>query len=208
MLVFNRRAYPTAHADATANCFQESFLRHGLTPKQCESEILAHLVAGSDTTANYIRVALVLVASTPHVYRRLQQEIDEGILSGRISKPVTFAEARRLSYLQAFIWEVMRFHPPVFMLFSKVVTPQGDTLAGQFVPGGTKIGFDSWSFGRREDIYGADAAVFRPERFIEADPETRLEMERNTELIFGAGCYTCAGKNVAVLELWKNFRRG
>lgn len=99
----------------------------------------------------------------------------------------------------------MRYHPPVNMLFSKVVPPEGDTLAGKFVPGGTSIAIDTWSLGRRTDVYGEDVSVFRPERFLEASPEKRLEMERTTELIFGSGRYMCSGKNLAFLEIHKLF---
>lgn len=176
-----------------------------MSQKQCEAEILTALVAGSDTTANSIRMGLLLLATTPRVYRRLQKEIDEAIANGNISSPVTVAEAKTLPYLQAFIWESLRYHPPVALLFPKVVPPGGDTLDGRFVPGGTKIAFDSWSFGRRTDIYGKDAAVFRPERFLEASAERRLEMERTTELLFGFGRYMCAGKVFAFMELNKVF---
>jgi cytochrome P450 len=91
------------------------------------------------------------------------------------------------------------------MYFSKVVPPQGDVLDGKFVPGGTEIAIDSWSMGRRTDIYGDDVEVFRPERFLEASPEKKLEMERTTELVFGSGRYTCPGKVMAFLELNKLF---
>jgi cytochrome P450 len=77
-----------------------SFIRHGLSTKQCESEILAQLVAGSDTTANYLRVTLVLLATTPHVYTKLRAELDQASAEGRISNPITLAEARKLPYLE------------------------------------------------------------------------------------------------------------
>lgn len=176
-----------------------------MSQKQCEAEILTALVAGSDTTANSIRMGLLLLATTPHVYRRLQEEIDMGIANGNISSPITVAEAKALPYLQGFIWESLRYHPPVALLFPKVVPPEGDTLDGKFIPGGTKIAFDSWSFGRRTDIYGEDAGFFRPERFLDASAENRLEMEKTTELLFGFGRYMCAGKVFAFMELNKVF---
>jgi cytochrome P450 len=91
------------------------------------------------------------------------------------------------------------------MLFPKVVPPNGDILDDKFVPGGTKIAIDAWSMGRRTDIYGEDVSVFRPERFLEASLERRLEMEKTTELMFGSGRYMCVGKAMAFLELNKVF---
>jgi cytochrome P450 len=176
-----------------------------MSQKQCEAEILTALVAGSDTTANSLRMGLLLLATTPHVHRRLQKEIDEAIANGSISSPITVAEAKALPYLQAFIWESLRYHPPVALLFPKVVPTGGDTLDGKFVPGGTKIAFDSWSFGRRTDVFGDDAGIFRPERFLDASAENRVEMEKTTELLFGFGRYMCAGKVFAFMELNKVF---
>ena len=167
--------------------------------------MLALLVAGSDTTANLLRVALFLLATTPRVYRKLQTEIDQGIASGQISNPVTGAQGKSLSFLQAFLQECLRFNPPVSLLFPKVVPPEGDTLDGTFIPGGTKIGTDFWSMGRRADIFGADVSVFRPERFLEASPTERTRMEKTTDLMFGYGRYMCPGKAMAWLEMNKLF---
>ncbi|KAK0657838.1 cytochrome P450 [Cercophora newfieldiana] len=182
-----------------------SFTRHGLLQRQCEAELLALLVAGSDTTANLLRVALFFIATTPRVYRKLQAEIDEGIASGMMSNPVTGAQGKNLRYLQAFLSECLRFNPPVSLLFPKVVPSEGDTLEGRFIPGGTKIATDFWSMGRRADIFGEDVSVFRPERFLEASPAKRTVMEKTTDLMFGYGRYMCPGKTMAWLEMNKLF---
>jgi cytochrome P450 len=86
---------------------------------------------------------------------------------------------------------------------SKLVPPEGDTVKGQFVPGGTKIAWNVWSLLRHKPTFGEDAYLFRPERWLEADPDRRAEMERNAELLFGYGRYMCAGKAIAFLELSK-----
>lgn len=168
---------------------QGSFINRGLSPKQCEVEILLQIAAGADTTASVIRFVLIMVASTPHVYRRLQQEIDEGIANGTISSPVTAAQGKAMPYLQAVIFETIRYHPPAFGLLPKVVPPKGDVLGGQFVPGGTKIAFNSWMGMRRTDVFGADVDVFRPERWTEASPDDLRKMQRVVDQIFGWGRY-------------------
>lgn len=90
-------------------------------------------------------------------------------------------------------------------LNTKVVPPQGDTLAGQFVPGGTNIAVNPWALMRHEPTFGKDVDVFRPERFINASPEERASMQRTVDLMFGAGRFMCAGKTVAWMELNKIF---
>ncbi|KAM7197460.1 cytochrome p450 [Naviculisporaceae sp. PSN 640] len=184
---------------------QGSFIRHGLPRRQCEAELPTQLVAGSDTTANFLRTALLFIASIPHVYHRLQKEIDDAISSGQISNPATNVEAKKLKYLQAFLLESLRFSPPISLLFPKVVPAKGDILESKSVPGGTKIAVDFWSMGRRTDIYGQDAMVFRPERFLDATSEKRAVMEKTTDLMFGYGRYSCPGKAMAWLEMNKLF---
>jgi len=101
--------------------------------------------------------------------------------------------------------ETLRYNPPTALLLPRVVPPDGDTLEGKFIPGGTKIAIDFWSLGRRTDVYGEDVSVFRPERFLEASPEKRDVMEKTTDLMFGHGRYRCPGRNMAWLEMEKVF---
>lgn len=56
---------------------------------------------------------------------------------------------------------------------------------------------------RSKTLFGEDAEMFRPERFLEADEATRVEMQRNVELTFGYGRWMCAGKAIAFLEINK-----
>ncbi len=89
-----------SEADWEAHAQQGSFIRHGLTQRQCETEALVQIIAGSDTTATTIRSTMLYLLSTPVAYRTLQAEIDAGVKSGRISNPVSNAEANELPYLQ------------------------------------------------------------------------------------------------------------
>ncbi|GAB1312517.1 hypothetical protein MFIFM68171_02727 [Madurella fahalii] len=186
-----------------------SFIRHGLTKRECENESLFQIVAGSDTTATAIRVAMLYLMATPLAYRALQAEIDQGIRSGKISKPITNAQALELPYLQAVIYEALRLHPPFTGLPFKVVPPEGDTIDGKHVPGGTLIAPVFWATGRHTGVFGADAEIFRPERWLEdgesgSDAKERIaEMRRVAELVFGYGRWGCAGKMLAYMELNK-----
>lgn len=131
--------------------------------------------------------------------------MDHAILCGKVSSPITSAEAKDLKYLQAFIWEMLRYNPPSALLLPRVVPLDGDTLEGKFIPGGTKIAIDNWSMGRRTDVYGEDVSVFRPERFLEASPERRDLMEKTTDLMFGYGRYRCPGRTLSWMETEKVF---
>jgi cytochrome P450 len=86
-----------------------------------------------------------------------------------------------------------------------VVPPEGDTIDGKRVPGGTLVAPNFWTTGRNRAVFGADADVFRPERWLEAAAGERAEMRRVAELVFGYGRWGCAGKMIAFMELNKVF---
>lgn len=181
-------------------------MAHGLSQEQCEDEALFMIVAGSETTASVIRCTVLHIMSAPMVYNRLKQEIKAALSEGRVAhQPIRIDEAKRLPYLQAVIYEGMRMRSPAPGLYPKAVPAGGDTLCGHFVPGGTAIGMNTSAMLASTRLFGEDANLFRPERFLEVDDAKRAEMQRNVELVFGTGRWMCAGKPVAHMELNKIF---
>lgn len=181
-----------------------AFMRQGLSQRDTEAEGILQLSAGSDTTIVALRSTLLYVMATPRVYQRLRAEVRDAVAAGAAAAPVIGLEqARRLPYLQAVVLEGLRMRPPVISGHYKTMPPPGDTLLGRALPAGVSVGANWLALQRRTDIYGADADVFRPERFLEADATRRQEMERNIELGFGLGRWMCAGKNIAFMQLDK-----
>ena len=74
---------------------------------------------------------------------------------------------------------------------------------GSLSQGGVAIGMNTSALVSSTTHFGADAAIFRPERFTEASEISRIEMERIVELVFGYGRFMCAGKPLAFMELNK-----
>ncbi|KAJ9655215.1 hypothetical protein H2201_008852 [Coniosporium apollinis] len=188
----------------------ESFIRHGLKEDELISESLLQILAGSDTTATTIRATMLYLMSHPSTYRKLQEEIDEAVRSGRASSPIVkSSEAQELPYLQAVIKEGMRVWPAVTGLMTKVVPPEGDTVVvdgkHMFLPGGTNVGYCAWGVHHRKDVFGEDADAFRPERWLEAKGDKLAYMHKTADLAFGWGKYQCLGKNIAWMELNKVF---
>lgn len=179
-------------------------MNRGLSQTECEVEGLFMLVAGTESTASAIRCILTHAMTAPAVYRQLKAEIRAAVRDGRASSPIIQAEeARALPYLQAVLYEGIRMRPPLLGLMPKIVPPGGDTLAGRYVPAGTAICSNISSLLRSTAMFGADADVYRPERFMELGPEDRAVMERNTELVFGSGQWQCVGKNISFMEMNK-----
>jgi len=99
----------------------------------------------------------------------------------------------------------MRIFPPLTTGFPKRVPPEGDTICGQFVPGGTDIYVNVHAMMRDRSLFGEDAHLFRPERFLECDEVKRTHLYKVIDLNFGHGRWLCAGKTLAWMELNKIF---
>ncbi|KAL5419911.1 hypothetical protein PMIN04_006735 [Paraphaeosphaeria minitans] len=188
-----------------------AFMRHGLTREDLFTEAWLQILAGSETTATAIRGTMLYLISNPRVYTKLQREIDNTVAAGLAPGIVSDVIARDLVYLQAVLREGFRMRPPITDIVPKTVPKGGDTVAVDgktvFLPGGTHVGYSVNGLHSRKDIFGEDADLFRPERWIADSSNKRVhqveEMKKTTELIFGYGKYQCLGKNIAWMEYSK-----
>lgn len=166
-------------------------------------EVSAQLPAGTDTTASALQGTMLYLLSTPSAYSRLKSEIATGIREGRISSPITDQEARKLPYLQAVLNEGIRMMPPLMNGFPRQVPPEGDTICGKFVPGGTDIFVNYIALLQDKSVFGEDTHMFRPERYLEGDEEHRNRLFKTTDLAFSHGRWRCLGQKLAWLQLQK-----
>ncbi|KAL0935691.1 cytochrome p450 [Colletotrichum truncatum] len=183
----------------------QTFINQGLNLEELIQIVYIHMIAGTNSAAQAMRMTLLCLINNPVAYRRLQQEIDDCIAAGTISSPITDAEALKLPYLQAVIREGLRVYPPVTGLGFKQTPKGGDILNGYFVPGGTQIGQNYFGVGRSQWVWGPDADVFRPERWLSASEEEVKQMDAVLSTHFGHGKYSCPGKPIAMMELNKVF---
>lgn len=162
--------------------------------------------AGSDTTAISISAVFYYLVKNPQCYRKLIVELDTAISVGDVQNRstglVTWAESQRLPYLDACIKEAFRLHPAVGLPLERVVPAGGADILGERVAAGTIVGCSAWVIHRRPEVFGEDVDFYRPERWIDADKESRKEMEGNM-FQFGMGARTCIGKNIGLLEVYK-----
>ncbi|KAF4992377.1 hypothetical protein FDECE_13733 [Fusarium decemcellulare] len=161
----------------------------------------ANVAAGSDTTAISLRAIIYFLLKNPHAYRCLQDEIDTSIAEGKVSDPVTFGEASKMSYLQAVMKEAMRLHPAVQWSLPRYVPPMGLQIGPVDIPPGSEVGINPYVIHRNTSIFGDDAEVFRPERWLEDEARAR-DMDRYM-VQFGTGSRVCLGKNISLMEMSK-----
>ncbi|KAI0381225.1 cytochrome P450 [Hypomontagnella monticulosa] len=188
-----------------------SFMRNGLLGAELKTEVLLQIAAGSDTTAGGLRGIMLYVFTNPRVYGKLLAEIDGAVASGKAPPApeiISYNQAKQLVYLQAVIRESIRIFPPLNDPLARDTPPNGDTvlIEGQevYLPGGISIMPSFVEMQRDPAIYGEDADVFRPERWLDESDEKKLgRMKWANDLLFAHGKYLCLGKGIAMMEMSK-----
>lgn len=157
----------------------------------------SNIFAGSDTTAISIRAILYYLLKNPQYQRRLVEEIDSMRSQGKLSDPVSLAQADDMPYLQAVMYEALRMHPAVGMSLPRVTPEGGVQIAGKYLPAGTVVGANPWVIHRNREVFGEDVESFRPDRWLKQDVG---DMHRFF-FAFGSGARMCLGRNISWMEM-------
>ncbi|QDS71312.1 hypothetical protein FKW77_001782 [Venturia effusa] len=156
---------------------------------------LSNIGAGTDTTSISLSAVVYHLWRNPRYLQRVREE-----LKG-ISSPITYDQARNIPYLNAVIKEALRVHPAAGLPIQRVVPKGGRTIAGRFFPAGTLVGINPWAAHANREVFGQDADVYNPERWLE---EPEIVKKRDAYFMtFGAGSRTCIGKHITNLEMTK-----
>ncbi|KAF1935978.1 putative P450 monooxygenase, partial [Clathrospora elynae] len=201
----NERKHGKTKSDR-ADFLAKAFTLHEENPEiftegNIMSLVIINIVAGGDTTAMVLSTVVYHLLKQPQILQRLLDEFDTFEKQGKMSEPVTFREAQQMPWLQAIIKEALRVHPPTGLPLWRVVPVGGAQIAGHYFPTGTQVGVNSWVLHNNKDVFGEDAAQFRPDRWLDS-PE-RVSLMSEYLYTFGAGARTCLGKNVSLLEISK-----
>ncbi|KAI6104602.1 cytochrome P450 [Pisolithus croceorrhizus] len=181
-----------------------------LTHEEVLAQMKVLLVAGYETTSISMTWALLELAGNPGIQNKLRQEL---LAFGE--EPTYDQQQNNLPYLDAVVHETLRVHPPitdfvrvateddVIPLSESVVTQSGEVVNNISVARGTRIGISVPCVNRSTEIWGEDAKVFRPERWLAEDgiPKKAQDIHAYRHLLtFVDGPRTCLGKGFAVAE--------
>ncbi|KAJ3727869.1 cytochrome P450 [Lentinula raphanica] len=157
-------------------------------------------VAALETTSTTLSFFLHAMTLHPEVQIEAQLEIDRVV--GRSRNP-TFADMKHLPYVRAIVKEVLRWQPAIPLAVPHVVM-EDDWYEGYFIPKGTQCIPNIWKVPSiMNDIYGADADKFRPERFLrQSDKGTGFEFppefeDEDGHCAYGFGRRFCVGRHIA-----------
>ncbi|KAI2628740.1 cytochrome P450 [Hypoxylon sp. NC1633] len=183
---------PTQDPDLLAELLQVSTKKPEWKPDYASHMAGLNFIAGHETTTSIATSALVSICSDPKIKARVQAELSAhsrpraGDGNGTVDVDVDLDQCK---YTQACMKETLRLHPVTSLaLWRKVPAGPPLRLHGLAIPPGTTV--------------GADAALFRPERWLEGDAEQRRVLER-VSLAWGGGAHTCAGRHLAEMILGK-----
>jgi cytochrome P450 len=160
-----------------------------LSPREVRDQALIFLIAGQETTATTVTLAIRLLGSHPKVQRAVQDELDT-VLHGRTP---TVADLPKLTYTAMVVKEALRLYPPAPSL-GRLATVD-DRIGPYKIRAGSVVILSPWVTHRRPDIW-PDPHRFDPERFA---PE-RGAYHKYAYLPFGAGPRACVGAQFATIE--------
>ncbi|KAJ4415485.1 hypothetical protein N0V82_007287 [Gnomoniopsis sp. IMI 355080] len=172
----------------------------------------SNIIAGSDTTAIFLRTMFHQLLTHPTSLQKLRAELDEAAAHGNLSETATWKQSIALPYLTACFKEAGRIHPPFGLHLERVVPPGGLDVCGSTLPAGTIVGMNAWVVHRDPAVFGPDADAWRPERWlprrqqdgvVDGDDEARIKKMDAALLTFGAGHRVCLGKHISYLEIFK-----
>jgi cytochrome P450 len=159
------------------------------------AEALSVLFAATDTTATLLTNVWFELSKRPDIWARLRDEID----TLHNQKP-SYEQLKNLKYLRAVLTESQRLYPIApdngRQALQDTVLPLGGGEDGQspiLVKKGQLVIFDIRAMHRRRDLYGEDADVFRPERWLDTEGQRGLRMGWEY-LPFSGGPRVCPGR--------------
>ncbi|TFK91220.1 cytochrome P450 [Polyporus arcularius HHB13444] len=176
------------------------------------------LLAATDTTSSSISRATQLLSLHPDAQDKLRRELIGATTgAGRTLLDLDFDTLAGLPYLDAIVKETLRLYPPFYLFIriaqEDVVLPLGSPVTGidgkqiheLFLPAGTIVWPNVFWVNRDPEIWGADSAEWKPERWLGPLPEKLVEAHIPSvfahTMTFAAGPRSCIGYNLAVTEM-------
>jgi len=163
--------------------------KKALSRQQMRDEVMTLMLAGHETTSNFITWAIYLLSQSPEKEKMLVEE-----LNNFQSDILSYDNFNETPYLDAVLIESMRIFPPVPLLSRESI--QEDQIGDYIIPPNTTI-FMAQMITHNDPRFFKDPESFIPERFLNINP---YEKYPGSYFPFGLGPRRCIGEEFALVE--------
>ena len=211
-IIADRIAHPQPDAKDLLNPMLEGVDKETgekMTKESVRYNMVTFLVAGHETTSGTLGFLFYHLLRNPEKYLKAQQEVDEVLGDG----PLELKHIPKLTYIKFAIYEALRFLGPIAIngkhslkptkiavsLFSQRYGWCANGNKGKYqVQPKDQILMNLKGLHHDPKVYGDDADVFRPERFLNGGWEN---LPPNAWKAFGDGIRACIGRTFAEQEM-------
>jgi len=173
-----------------ANLAEDSETR--MSDLELRDNIMIFFIAGHETTSTALSFAITVLAKNPEIQEKLRKEV---VAFG--NEEMSIENISKLEYLNGFVKENMRIHPPVQLIPTKT-SNEDSQLGDWFIPKGARIAVNIYAIHHSKEVYG-DPENFRPERWSKESLSTH-PIPNSAWIPFSAGARVCIGNNFSLLE--------
>lgn len=169
--------------------------RNRLNSEELRDEVKSFLVAGHETTSSLCTWCLFALCQYPDIQGKIYAEVMEKAPSPNDHEfRISMDLINRIPYFNAFIKEVLRFYPPVGIIFRETA---GDQILNNIrIPTKTRIGIAIQLIHRHPD-YWVNPEEFRPERWLLDEIHANA---KKAFMPFSTGPRNCIGEYFATVE--------
>nr|XP_061824701.1 cytochrome P450 1B1-like [Nerophis lumbriciformis] len=182
-------------SDAIINVIEHG-KESGLTKDFVEATVTDLIGAGQDTISTIMQWIILVLVKYPEEQAKLHDLIDEVVGPDRL--PST-EDRIRLAYLDAFIYETMRFTSFVPLTIPHSTTCDV-TIEGLNIPKDTVVFINQWSV-NHDPLKWKDPHIFEPSRFLSENGALDKDIT-NSVMIFSTGKRRCIGDQIAKVEVF------